>query len=237
MLVLVDAGAPGAEQLMRDYVAEIGDGVTTESGAFSVPMSDLPAMPQFATTRTLPWLQAIRMIGTTSPTLNDPTLRAEYKSAFMRAEFPARQIEALYEHLTRDDFANPNAAVQLTSYGGRIAAVDPTATASAHRDAVFKMQWQVFWNDAAADDENIRWARECYAAVYADTGGVPVPNEVTDGCYVNYPDADLSDPRLNTSGVAWHDLYYKQNYPRLRRVKARWDPLDVFHHRQSVELP
>ncbi|MGH9277584.1 MAG: BBE domain-containing protein, partial [Acidimicrobiales bacterium] len=35
----------------------------------------------------------------------------------------------------------------------------------------------------------------------------------------------------------WQHLYYKQNYDQLQEVKARWDPLNVFNHVQSVELP
>jgi FAD/FMN-containing dehydrogenase len=61
-----------------------------------------------------------------------------------------------------------------------------------------------------------------------------VPGEVVDGCYVNYPDADLSDPMWNTSGVPWHGLYFKDNYARLQRAKSAWDPGEVFRHRQSV---
>ncbi|MFD9595686.1 FAD-binding oxidoreductase [Kitasatospora sp. NPDC059973] len=237
MLVLVDASARGAERLLASYLERIGEGVTVERGALTRHMGELPAMPQFAAPRRLPWLQAVRMLGTTNGVLNDPTLRAEYKSSFMRAGFPEGQLDALHAHLTREDVTNPNISVQLTSYGGRINAVHPAATAAPHRDAAFKMLWQVFWNDPADDDRNIGWARDCYRAVYADTGGVPVPNGVTDGCYVNYPDIDLNDPGLNTSGVPWHDLYYKGNYPRLQRIKAAWDPLDVFRHGQSVELP
>jgi FAD/FMN-containing dehydrogenase len=70
--------------------------------------------------------------------------------------------------------------------------------------------------------------------MYADTGGVPVPNETTDGAYINYPDKDLADPAWNKSGVPWHDLYYKENYPRLQRVKAAYDPRDVFNHALSI---
>ncbi|MFG2932526.1 BBE domain-containing protein [Streptomyces achromogenes] len=195
------------------------------------------SLPQFAAPRRLPWLQAVRMLGTTNSVLNDPTLRAEYKSSFMRAGFPDSHLEALYKHLTRDDIDNPDISVQLTSYGGRINAVDPAATAAPHRDAAFKMLWQVFWNDPADDDRYLSWARDCYREVYADTGGVPVPNEVTDGCYVNYPDIDLGDPRFNTSSTPWHTLYYKDNYPRLQRVKAKWDPHNVFRHSQSVRPP
>lgn len=237
LLALVDATAPNAHALLTSYLSRINAGVSVTPGALTTPMAELPAMPQFVNTRTLPWMQAIRLLGTTNATLNDPTLRAEYKSAFMRAQFPARHLTALHEHLTRTDIANPTAAVQLTSYGGRIAAVAPEVTASAHRDAAFKLQWQVFWNNPAEDDLHVRWARESYAAVYAETGGVPVPDDVTDGCYVNYPDADLGDPEFNKSSVDWHDLYHKQNYPRLQRVKARWDPRDFFRHAQSIRLP
>ncbi|MFF5858916.1 FAD-binding oxidoreductase [Streptomyces sp. NPDC012751] len=237
LLALVDATAPDAEQILGDYLKHIGHGISVEQGALTRHMGDLPALPQFAAPRRLPWLQAVRMLGTTNGVLNDPTLRAEYKSSFMRATFPDSHLAALHKHLTRDDIDNPNISVQLTSYGGRINAVDPAATAAPHRDAAFKMLWQVFWNDPADDDRYIAWARECYGEVYADTGGVPVPNEVTDGCYVNYPDIDLGDPRFNTSSTPWHDLYYKGNYPRLQRVKAKWDPRDVFRHSQSVQPP
>ncbi|WP_235488873.1 BBE domain-containing protein, partial [Frankia sp. AvcI1] len=45
------------------------------------------------------------------------------------------------------------------------------------------------------------------------------------------------DPAYNSSKVPWHDLYYKENYPKLQQVKARWDPKNVFRHSQSIELP
>ncbi|MFF2808812.1 FAD-binding oxidoreductase [Streptomyces sp. NPDC058000] len=237
MVAIVDAAAPDAGQILSDYLKQLGDGVSAAPGAMTTAMGELPALPRFAQARTLPWLHAVRMLGTTNGVLNDPTLRAEYKSSYMRAAFPDSHIEALHKHLTRDDIHNPNLNVLLTSYGGRINAVDPAATAIPHRRAAFKMLWQAFWNDPADDDTYIGWARDCYGEVYADTGGVPVPGEVTDGCYVNYPDIDLGDPRFNTSSVPWHDLYYKENYPRLQQAKKRWDPRNFFRHGQSVTLP
>jgi len=70
--------------------------------------------------------------------------------------------------------------------------------------------------------------------VYADTGGVPAPGAVNDGSYINYPDIDLADPAWNTSGVPWHTLYYGANYPRLQRIKSRWDPGNTFQHDLSI---
>ena len=45
---------------------------------------------------------------------------------------------------------------------------------------------------------------------------------------------DLADPALNASGTPWSTLYYQDNYPRLQRIKARWDPRDVFRHALGV---
>jgi aclacinomycin oxidase len=70
--------------------------------------------------------------------------------------------------------------------------------------------------------------------MFADTGGVPVPGDAYDGTLINHPDTDVADPALNTSGVPWHTLYYGDNYSRLQRVKARWDPRDIFHHALSI---
>jgi len=57
-----------------------------------------------------------------------------------------------------------------------------------------------------------------------------------DGAFINHPDADLADPVLNASGVPWHTLYYKTNYPRLQRIKAQWDPRNVFRHALSIRM-
>lgn len=60
------------------------------------------------------------------------------------------------------------------------------------------------------------------------------PARYDDGAMINHPDVDLADPEMNTSGVPWYTFYYKDNYPRLQRVKAHWDPLNVFHHALSI---
>jgi hypothetical protein len=65
---------------------------------------------------------------------------------------------------------------------------------------------------------------------------VPVPGAAYDGAFINHPDVDLTDPGLNTSGVPWHTLYYKENYPPLQRIKARWDPRDLFRHALSIRM-
>ncbi|MEU6159113.1 FAD-dependent oxidoreductase [Streptomyces sp. NPDC047130] len=214
---LVDAGAPGAERLLREYIAEVGAGVGVR--------------PQVRQYRRMPWLHATQWPGFTGP---DPTVRFKGKSVYARRNYTDAHIAAAYRHLTRDDFHNPGALLMIASYGGAVNRVAPDATAVPQRDSVLKYQVVSLWNDAADDQANIAWVRECYRDMFAATGGVPVPDQDVDGCFVNYADVDLGDPRWNTSGVPWHDLYYKSGYRRLQKVKAAWDPTDFFRHAQSV---
>jgi Berberine and berberine like len=116
--------------------------------------------------------------------------------------------------------------LQVDSYGGEVNAVKPGATAVAQRSSILKLQYQTYWTERDQDDANLRWMASFYDAVYARTGGVPIANgPVTDGCFVNYCNADL---------VGWPQLYYKDGYPRLVEVKRAWDPLNVFRHAQSI---
>ncbi|MFD8686703.1 FAD-binding oxidoreductase [Streptomyces sp. NPDC059651] len=237
MVTQVDATVPDARALHDNYLAAINSGVGVAHGALTRDVGEFRSMAQLVEPRRLPWLEATRYLGPTNVDLTDPTLRQDYKSSYMRAGFPARQVEVMYKHLTRTDFANPRASVTLSSYGGRVNTVAPAATAYPHRESVFKMMWMSLWSDAADDAANETWNQQFYEELYADTGGVPVPNTVTDGCYVNYPDRDLSDPARNTSTTPWHGLYYKGNYPRLQQIKKTYDPRNVFRHRQSIQLP
>ncbi|GAA2601516.1 FAD-binding protein [Actinomadura fulvescens] len=217
----IDARTPNAERLLDDYLAAVNEGV-------GVPTLVLER-------RRLPWLHAATQWPGFAAT--DTTTRFKGKSAYLRKGLSDEQIAAFHKHLTRADYHNPTAIVMLMSHGGKVNTVAPGATAVAQRDSVIKANYIGFWTDQARDDEHVAWVRDFYRDVYADTGGVPVPGDRTDGCFINYADADLADPKWNGSQVAWHRLYYKDNYPRLQQVKARWDPRNVFHHALSIPLP
>ena len=173
------------------------------------------------TVQCMPWLYATQ-------TLNGigPNRRGKYKSAYMKQAFPPEQVAAMYSALSWPEHPNSQALLQVDSYGCQVNAVDSDATAVPQRSSVMKLQYQTYWVDPAQDDENLDWIRGFYEDMYGPVG--PVPDDVMDGCYVNYPDVDLEN---------WQELYYQDAYPKLQEVKRRWDPGDVFHHRQSVQLP
>ncbi|WP_323379712.1 FAD-binding protein [Streptomyces alkaliphilus] len=216
----IDDDVPDAEKLMDAFF----DAVT--AGVAAAPLS--------RGQQVRPWLYLSSYPGWGDP--GDPfTRRIKIKAAYLRKGYSQEQIATIHRHLTGGR-ENP-AQLILIGYGGRVNTVDPHATAVAQRDSVMKAAFMSVWSGEDADDTNIGLLREMYRDVYAETGGVPVPNETNDGSYVNYADRDLADSRWNTSGVPWQTLYYKDNYPRLQRIKARYDPGDVFRHALSVRLP
>ncbi|WDV51812.1 BBE domain-containing protein [Streptomyces coeruleorubidus] len=219
LVTQVDADISGAQQLLDNYLKAVLAGVTTTR----------------APARKLPWLQATQLLGTINATLNDPTLRGAHKSAYVRTNFTDAQLAALYDSMSRPDYRNPRAMLVLFSFGGQVNAVSPDATAVAQRSSVIKMLYQTFWTRSEEDATHLAWLRNLYAAVHSATGGVPGLDGQTDGCYINYPDTDMADPAINTSGIPWQTLYYKGNYARLQKIKKKYDPSNYFRHSMSIK--
>ncbi|RZS29751.1 secreted protein [Herbihabitans rhizosphaerae] len=216
----LDANLPGAERLLREFTDAVQVGV--------------PAAVVSPAERT-PWLTSALGSGT-----NGESGRYKQKSAYLKRRYTGEQCKTIYRHLTENPApagAQEAPMLWLLSYGGAVNAAKPDATAMPQRDSIIKAIYLINWDDAKGDADGIRRVREFYRDVYATTGGVPVPDDANDGCYINYPDVDTADPAWNTSGVPWHTLYFKDNYPRLQRIKAAWDPRDVFHHALSIRLP
>ncbi|MET7694823.1 FAD-binding protein [Streptomyces sp. NPDC005483] len=238
LLTQIDATVPDAQKVLDDFLTEITSSLSdTAVRPMSEPVGELNALPDLFTPQHLPWLHSVKLLGTSNPTLTDPTLRGHHKSAYLRKNVTEAQATAMYRHLTRTDHQNPRSMVVLLSYGGKINTVGSGDTASAQRDSLFKGLFQSFWSNAAEDGANIGWTREVYGEVFSASGGYPVPGAATDGCYINYPDADITDTKVNTTGVPWYTLYYRDNYPRLQRIKAAYDPRNTFRHSQSITLP
>jgi hypothetical protein len=214
----IDDDVPNAQELMAAYFEAMSRGVGVEP---------------ITTEWVQPWLYTASFpgFGDLGDYINR---RIKVKAAYLRKCYTNRQIAVAHRYLSTQD-GDPSFI--LIGYGGNVNTVDPAATATVQRDSIMKVIFVSVWGSGSEDEENITRIREFYRDIYEETGGVPVPNEVSDGAYINYPDVDLADSAWNTSGVPWHTLYYKENYPHLQRVKKRYDPLNVFRHALSIELP
>jgi FAD/FMN-containing dehydrogenase len=211
--------AGAADQQAEEFLAALGNGVGVPTAKELARMSWL----EFAL-NPFPDMFAMPPGG----------VSAKVKDALLKRRFTDRQIGVAYDYLTSADHDVTGGMLGLATYGGKINTIAPDSTASAQRGAILDIACNTGWLDPRDEARNLTWVRAFYRDLFAETGGVPVPGEAYDGAFINHPDTDVTDPALNTSGVPWYTLYYKANYPRLQRVKARWDPLNVFRHALSI---
>jgi aclacinomycin oxidase len=215
----VSTAGAAAERQVYDQLAAISEGVGAPRGRELARLSWL----EFA-------LNPFPDLFATPP----GGVSAKVKDALLKKRLTDRQIGVAYDYLTRTDHDVIGGMFGLATYGGRVNTVAPDATASAQRDSILDIACNTGWLDPREAAKNLAWVRAFYRDLFAESGGVPVPGDAYDGAFINHPDTDLADPALNTSGVPWHTLYYKANYPRLQRIKARWDPRNVFRHALSI---
>ena len=212
------AGRDVADELVRD----LGRALDRNDG------------PSYVLRQTIPWLNAVREIGTGSAENHDPNRRGKQGSANLRSGLTPAQSRHLYEAMHMNIPGSVSAGFDIAALGGAISQVAPDRTAVYQRDAIMKLLVQTFWTSAAQDEPNVRWLRHAYHGLFER--GAPEYDARTAGSYINYPNSDLSDPALNRTGLSAGELYYGGNYERLRQVKRTWDPANHFRHAQSVEL-
>jgi aclacinomycin oxidase len=160
---------------------------------------------------------------------------SKIKDAILKRRFTDAQSRVIHRYLTRTDVNVPGGMLGLASYGGRVNTRATDDRAAPQRSGILDVACNVGWIDPKDEAQNLEWVRSFYRDLFADSGGVPVPGDAYDGALINHPDADLADPRWNMSNVPWSSVYYQGNYPRLQRVKARWDPRNIFHHALSIQ--
>ncbi len=121
---------------------------------------------------------------------------------------------ALFEQVV----ATPGMLYQINTMGGAIAEKDDgTRTAYAHRQANFLSEIQSYWENPA-EGVRLRAAVASFEQRLQDNG--------VRRHYCNYPDLAYKD---------WPAAYYgAAGYERLRKVKAQYDPDNLFRHAQSV---
>ena len=142
------------------------------------------------------------------------------KSEFFRRGLPADVIERLLASFTDRRRQREARVLDFTPWAGAYNRVPPEATAFAHRAERFLLKQEVVVDADASEDERQAardWLSQSWALVHPWGSG---------GVYPNFPDPDLED---------WGSAYHGTNLDRLRRVKATYDPENLFRFDQSVE--
>jgi FAD/FMN-containing dehydrogenase len=140
--------------------------------------------------------------------------KRSYVKAGYLDELSSRAIETLIE--VASGVGSEFSQVEVLGVGGAIARVGADATAFPHRDAAWLINIPASWVDAAEDEREMEWARRVYRSIE------PL---MTGGAYANFMGDDEDD------GAA---TAYGETLERLRRVKAEWDPDNVFRLNQNI---
>ncbi len=140
-------------------------------------------------------------------------IRGYWKADFL----PELTDEAIKQHIRYGaTIPTVQTAVHIYPIDGAVQRVGPTETAFANRNVKFAPVIAAFWEDPADGDQKIAWVREYAEALrpYSAPGG-----------YINFMDGD-DLPRVAEN--------YGPNFGRLREIKAKYDPQNLFHVNQNI---
>ena len=107
----------------------------------------------------------------------------------------------------------------LSAIGGKVKSVakDATAYVDGDSNSIFELECA----GGPVDKPEVAQAQRTWLNSYFAAMQPLVQKEA----YVNCPTRDLPD---------WADAYYGTNLPRLRKIKSKYDPQNVFTFAQSI---
>ncbi|WP_337101134.1 FAD-binding oxidoreductase [Paenibacillus sp. YIM B09110] len=187
-------------------------GSKTEALRFLEPILSV-GTPTQKTIKLLPYLQATKFLLAPDPVLSQK-FSNQFSSGFGNRPFPDKAYKVMREFLEKAEGGTP-AGFFFLNWGGAIRRIAPKATAFYWRKPQFYVEWNSSWVNPSHAARNIALARNTRKKLQS----------YIVGSYINVPDQGIK-----CSGP----VYYGKNYPRLRRVKAKYDPTNVFNNPQSI---
>ncbi|MDD4564497.1 MAG: FAD-binding oxidoreductase [Eubacteriales bacterium] len=167
--------------------------------------------PKTAEFHSTAWMEAVRFFA------GQPVKQEKFKnsSAYVYEPLSDAALDVLIHNLqTAPGFAN---LIGLDAYGGAIRRIPVDATAFPHRNVLFGLQYQSYWHEDEEADENIKWIEQFRTSMLP----------YTRGAYRDYIDAMIVD---------WSDAYFGENLAKLKEVKQKYDPENLFRFEQSIPL-
>jgi FAD/FMN-containing dehydrogenase len=181
--------------------------------------------PSEGEARWKPLLNAAPVLGSLTAELPYPMLNGMFDVFFPRgilSYWKADFFDSLNDDILRvaTDFGSrvPNISTANHFYpiSGAVNRVAPDATAFAYRNEAFAPSIAGFWTDPAETETVTSWVRDYWTALHPYSSG---------GGYINFMDTDDGARTIDNYGPNW---------ARLREVKAKWDPDNVFHVNQNI---
>jgi FAD/FMN-containing dehydrogenase len=138
---------------------------------------------------------------------------------YWKSEYLPRIGDDIYasvqEHAAR--IVSPHSAVILFPLGGAVGEHPTGHSAVGNRNAEYVLNVAASWDRPDDDAANIEWARSTWRDMRRYSTG---------GTYVNFLTEEESGERIQAA--------YGENYARLVRVKAEWDPRNMFRANKNL---
>lgn len=141
--------------------------------------------------------------------------RYYWKSEYLPGLDPA-MLAKYREHAAR--IVSPHSAILLFPLGGAVQRLPEDHSPVGNRDAQWVFNVSGSWERAEDDAANVEWARSAWRELRAFSTG---------GTYVNFLNEEEAGERIADA--------YRGNLARLARVKAEWDPANLFRANKNIE--
>lgn len=130
-------------------------------------------------------------------------------------EIDAEAVHALIT--TAESRPSPLSAITVYHLGGAYARVGPEHAAFDNRSQRYLVSLEADWNDVADDEKNVVWARKWFEALRMNAQA---------RVYLNFPGM-VKEERMAEDSFA-------ENLARLRDIRAKYGPENLFRGRLSV---
>lgn len=142
----------------------------------------------------------------------------KYKSSgrFVYRDYSKEEIECIVKLINSRAEGSIYTAISFYGLGGAVSDRDKHSTAFYYRDAKFIMSIQSVWEEAKYAQINRKWIVEKFKYI----------KSMTIGSFINFPLAELEN---------YEKEYYGENIEKLKTVKTKYDPYNVFSFPQGIK--
>ncbi|MFC0189817.1 FAD-binding oxidoreductase [Fictibacillus aquaticus] len=163
----------------------------------------------------VPYIDAVRIFGGLMPGMEeydighgDPDAHPfKNTGAFANELLPSAGIKILKHFLANSPSVENK--VQLQALAGNVMKQSPADTAYVHRKALFSLLYITKWQEKEEARKNVKWVERMRDELLP----------FAEGAYVNFHDNCIEN---------WLEQAYGSNLPRLREIKTKYDPENVF---------
>lgn len=146
----------------------------------------------------------------------NPPTKDKISSTFVDKLLPSEAIHAI--KLALDTAVNERANIYFLACGGFMRKIPRKATPFWNRKSLFFFEWEQPWVDDQQADRSIIWVENLRLAL----------QPFLQGSYVNVPDFNIVD---------WKKQYYGRNFKKLEKIKAKYDPDNLFTYELQAIPP